>query len=74
MWVTIGKVALLAFLVVAVLVFVAVLIYKARARGGFRYQDPITYGALGGAMPPTPLPDWANEADDPDAGQDFPKR
>lgn len=72
MWVTIGKVALLAFLVLAVLVFVVVFIRKARARGGLTYRDSITYGALGGAMPPTPLPDWANEADDP--GQDFPKR
>lgn len=34
--------------------------------GSLTYQDSLTYGALGGAMPPTPLPDWATTGDDPD--------
>jgi hypothetical protein len=65
-WETVGKVALLAFLAVAILTIVVVFIRKARANGIPDSQVPSMYGRLGARMPPTPLPDWVTGDDDPD--------
>jgi hypothetical protein len=70
MWESIAKVALVAFLVVAVLVIVVVFIRRLRAKGFPTNERQSLYGsAADGFMPPTPLPDWATQDDD-----EFPKR
>lgn len=73
MWETVGKVALLVFLAVALLVLV-VFIRKARANGIPESQRPSMFGPFAGAVPPNPLPDWANRDDDPESDQAFPNR
>jgi hypothetical protein len=59
------------------LVLVVVFIRKARANGISASERASIFGPFAGAMPPTPLPDWATGRDDPDPdqpGQDFPNR
>jgi len=77
MWESVGKIALVAFLALAVLVLVVVFVRKARANGISASQRPSMFGPFAGAVPPTPVPDWATGGDDPDPdqpGQDFPNR
>lgn len=74
MWETVGKVALMAFLALAVLVLVVVFIRKARANGISASERASMFGPFAGAVPATPLPDWATRDDDPDLGHDFPNR
>lgn len=68
-WLLLGKVALLAFLVLGCSVLV--ITYLRKSRGGFppRSADPYASPYLDlmhGGVPPTPLPEWVEsaEADD----------
>jgi hypothetical protein len=73
-WETIGKIALLAFLAMALLVLVIAFIRKSRAHGFPTPQGSSIYSPFGGQMPPNPLPDWATQDDEPEPRQDFPNR
>jgi hypothetical protein len=64
-WETVGKIAVLAFLAVALLVLVVAFVRKSRAKG---FPTPLgteNYSPFGAQMPPNPLPDWATQDDDP---------
>jgi hypothetical protein len=56
------KIALVAFLVIAVAILVVAFIRKSRARGFPTPESSSQFWQLKGAMPPTPRPDWI-EAD-----------
>jgi hypothetical protein len=60
------KVALVVFLVLAVLVIVVVFIRNVRAKGFPSRQSSSHLGQIRGAMPPTPKPDWAGRDGDGD--------
>jgi hypothetical protein len=61
----------MAFLALALVV---VFIRKARANGISASERASMFGPFAGAVPATPLPDWATRDDDPDLGHDFPNR
>ncbi|MCW2593328.1 MAG: hypothetical protein JWQ86_5755 [Mycobacterium sp.] len=65
MWETVGKVALMASLALAVLVLVVVFIRKARANGISASERASMFGPFAGAVPATSLPDWATEMTTP---------
>lgn len=62
MWETVGKVALMAFLALALVV---VFIRKARANGISASERASMFGPFAGAVPATSLPDWATEMTTP---------
>lgn len=68
---TIAKIALLAFLAVAILVFVVVYLRKSRAKGFPSWESDSHVDQARGAMPPMPEPPGP-EGDS--AGDDQPRR
>jgi hypothetical protein len=60
------KVALVVFLVLAMVVIVVVFIRNVRAKGFPAGESSSHLGQIRGAMPPTPRPDWAGREDDVD--------
>lgn len=68
MWLTIGKLALVAFLVLAVGFFVVVYVRNSRTKGFPAPESSSHHWQIEGAMPPMPKPEWADEidGDDPD--------
>lgn len=56
---SVWKLALVAFLVVAVVVLVVVFVRNVRAKGFPVKQSLSHYEQSRGAMPPTPKPEWA---------------
>ncbi|MGE0217543.1 hypothetical protein [Mycolicibacterium sp.] len=66
MWITIAKIALIAFLIGGCAALVVV--YQVRRRRGITGWAPTSVSryseALGGSPPPTPLPEWVHWTDD----------
>ena len=60
------KVALVVFLVLAMVVIVVVFIRNVRAKGFPTRESSSHLGQIRGAMPPNPKPDWAGREDDVD--------
>lgn len=61
---TVAKIALIVFLVLAVCVIVVVYVRNSRGGRGLRFRSNSHVAQVHGAMPETPLPEWAadNEA------------
>jgi hypothetical protein len=68
MWLTVFKLALVAFLVIAVGIVVVIFVRNSRAKGFPAPQSSSHFWQIKGAMPPTPRPEWADKSDgdDPD--------
>jgi hypothetical protein len=68
MWITIAKIALIAFLIVGCVTLVVV--YRARGRRGIGGWSPPSASrfsdSLGGTPPPMPRPEWVDWRDDED--------
>lgn len=64
MWLTIGKIALVVFLVLAVGSLVVVFVRNSRRKGFPIPESSSHLGQMKGAMPPMPRPDGLD--DDPD--------
>jgi hypothetical protein len=67
MWLTIGKITLVAFLVLAVGFFVVVYVRNSRRKGFPTPESSSHLGQIKGAMPPMPRPDGFGY-DEPDDG------
>jgi len=69
MWLTIGKIAIVAFLVLAIAFFVVVYVRNARRKGLPRWESSSHFDQTQGAMPPMPGPDGfgyhASDGDSP---------
>lgn len=66
MWLAIAKIALVAFLVLAVVVVVAVFLRNTRSKGFPTLKSSSHYDQARGAMPPMPKPRWAEDDWDDD--------
>jgi hypothetical protein len=64
MWLTVLKLALIVFLVIAVGFVVVTFVRNSRAKGFPAPESSSHFGQIEGAMPPTPRPEWANQDDD----------
>jgi hypothetical protein len=73
MWLTVFKLALVAFLVIAVGVVVVIFVRNSRAKGFPTPQSSSHLGQIKGAMPPTPKPGWADGRDDDDDPDGHPR-
>jgi hypothetical protein len=62
MWLTIGKVALVAFLALAIAFFVVVYVRNARRKGFPTWESSSHLDQIRGAMPPIPRPDGVDDA------------
>lgn len=66
MWLTIGKVALVAFLALAIALFVAVYVRDARRKGFPTWESSSHLDQIRGAMLPMPRPDGIDDPSDDD--------
>ena len=68
MWLTVFKLALVAFLVIAVGIVVVIFVRNSRAKGFPTPQSSSHFWQIKGAMPPMPRPEGADQRadDDPD--------
>jgi hypothetical protein len=57
MWLTIGKIAIVAFLALAIAFFVVVFVRNARRKGLPSWESSSHFDQIEGAMPPMPRPD-----------------
>lgn len=64
MWLTVFKIALVVFLVIAVGFVVVTFVRKSRAKGFPTRESSSHLGQIKGAMPPMPKPEWADGSDD----------
>ena len=64
MWLTVFKVALVVFLVVAVGVLAVTFMRKSKAKGFPTPESSSHFGQVKGAMPPMPKPEWATDSPD----------
>jgi hypothetical protein len=73
MWLTFGKIALVGFLVLAVVFFVVVYVRNSRRKGFPTPESSSHHWQIEGAMPPMPKPEWADQMDDDDP-EEFERR
>jgi len=73
MWLTIGQIALIAFLVISSATLVAVYIMR-RRRGIEGWAPHALYSDLMGRNPKLPQPDWADLPEDDGSGPSDAKR
>lgn len=67
MWLTVLKIAVVAFLVIGIGFVVVIFVRNSRAKGFPTPESSSHFGQIKGAMPPTPKPEWeTNWADEMD--------
>ncbi|WP_237572215.1 hypothetical protein [Mycolicibacterium lacusdiani] len=63
MWSSFAGIALIAFIVLAVVAIVTVFIRNSRAKGFPTVESSSHYEQARGAMPPMPRPEWADDVE-----------